>query len=148
METDFVDFVVCGDFCFGEWSAIDAESVVLSDWAGCERVDEKVFRTWRFLKPSVCVESRIFVEEGSVWSVVILLYDNVSVSGTWRCVGTVRYHICKAAEFLKDEHCRDVVRHQGNVWRAVLISRIGQPIEPCCGECLDEADDFYGELAA
>lgn len=62
MKTDFVDFVVCGDFCFREWSAIDAESVVLSDWAGCERVDEKVFRTCRFLKPSVCVESRIFVE--------------------------------------------------------------------------------------
>lgn len=81
-------------------------------------------------------------------SVVILLYDNVSVSGTWRCVATVRYHIFNGAEFLKDEHCRDVVRHQGNVWRAVLISRIGQPIEPCCGECLDEADDFYGELAA
>ena len=149
MKPCFVDLVVGGDFRFGEGAVVDAQGVVLTDGAGCEGVDEEVCGSWRVLKSTACVELPIFVEECPERGVVTLLNDNnVSVSGAWCRSRAMRHYVCKAAEFLENEHCGDVMCHQGNVRRAVLIGRIGQPVEPCCGERFNEADDFDCELAA
>jgi len=148
MKSVAVNFIVCCDLGFGDRAAVDAQGVVLSDRTVCNRVDVKRRRGWHLIALPARAAQTVFVEEDIVSSLVSNMCDDVAVCGAGCRIGSMGNYIGNVTKFLGDKHSAFVVGHQRDVLREARPSCICDPKETRSGERFNEADDFYGKLAA
>lgn len=148
MKSIAVNFVVCYDLSFGERAAVDAEGMVFADRAMLERIDVKGGWRKRHRTFPMGFIVRVFVEGHIVCGLRVKVGYYVAVCRTGRYIYAMGDDIGEIAELGENEHAALVMCHEIYVQSRSAARRIGNPVEPPCFECFDEADDFYGELAA